>query len=224
MRISDIDRWVNCEAEALHGTRERGSLTAALVVGLKAHAMLAGESFKSVGGIGIEGMIAWDDVTPTGYSASRQAMAISEAARKALSEQGWIICDVEGVVKSQEQGGDRGRYDIIASHVLLGLAVVDLKTGQGIGSAWLQVGGYIEEAKHPALTYGGVLHAPRVKQGKDVVTKLEFRPEEPLRNAWRAWRQRREAVVEEGLPPLRRPGQHCRRCSLTDCPVRLGNA
>ena len=225
MRISDIDRWVNCEVEALHGTRERGSLTAALVVGLKAHAMLAGESGYQISAQH-EGLVAWDDVTPTSFSASRQAMAISEAARLTLSEQGWVIRDLEGVVEGPEPNGDRGRYDIIASHASFGLAVVDLKTGQGIGAAWLQVGGYLEEARNQglALDCGGVLHVPRLKLGRDVGATLDVRPEKPLRSAWIAWRQRREVVVGAGSLPLARPGQHCRRCSLTDCPVRLGNA
>ena len=36
-----------------------------------------------------------------------------------------------------------GHLDIRAWHKDHGEAIIDLKTGQGVGAAWLQVGGYL---------------------------------------------------------------------------------
>ena len=50
-----------------------------------------------------------------------------------------------------------GHLDIRAWHSDHGEAIIDLKTGQGVGAAWLQVGGYLV-LDGTSVDWGGVLH------------------------------------------------------------------
>ena len=53
----------------------------------------------------------------------------------------------------------------MAQRTSYGESVIDLKTGQ-IGTAWLQIGGYIALLNR-SVEYGGVLHIPRVRIDKE---------------------------------------------------------
>ena len=137
MNISDIARWRNCEAEALHGTRQPGRLGAARYVGILAHAYMLDEPSGPVGQ-----RVAWDAVTPDARLAEVQARAIANAGLQCMTDAGWEILETEQSVKTEQ---DRGRYDIHAySNELRATAIIDLKTGSSVGSAWLQVGGYLQ--------------------------------------------------------------------------------
>ena len=136
MNISDIARWRNCEAEALHGTRQPGRLGAARYVGILAHAYMLGEPAGPVGQ-----RVAWDATTQDAMIAQVQARAIANAGLQCMIDAGWEILETEQSVKTEQ---DRGRYDIHAySNELRATAIIDLKTGSSVGSAWLQVGGYL---------------------------------------------------------------------------------
>ena len=69
------------------------------------------------------------------------------------------------------------------------------------------------------MTWGGVLHIPRVRIDKETKGTLELRPAKPLADAWETNMYRIRKVLD-GSPPTRTPGMHCTRCTL-DCPVRI---
>ena len=69
-----------------------------------------------------------------------QARAIAKEARRLLDEQGWHIMEQEEVVDVDDL---TGRFDLRCWKEGEGEAIIDLKTGQHVGAAWLQVGGYI---------------------------------------------------------------------------------
>ena len=110
-----------------------------------------------------------------------------------------------------------GHLDLRAWHSDYGEAIIDLKTGAQVGTAWLQVGGYLLLTPEPT-NYGGVLHVPRTRIDRDVKGTLELRPSEPLMGAWQPHRIRIAAIMAGALP-TRSPGLHCARCAA-DCPVR----
>ena len=214
MNISDIARWRNCEAEALHGTRQPGRLGAARYVGILAHAYMLGEPSGPVGQ-----RVAWDATTQDAMIAQVQARAIANAGLQCMIDAGWEILETEQSVKTEQ---DRGRYDIHAySNELRATAIIDLKTGSSVGSAWLQVGGYLHtfepESDQPA--YGGVLLVSRVRIDRPTEAALDVRMARPLIDAWENWNARIFEVVTKCEQPTRSPGRHCARCAL-DCPVR----
>ena len=210
MRVSDISNWAACEAYAFHAPpRPVGRANVAAYVGSLAHAMVADEPLPEP-----DGRIAYDATTPTERAAQIQATSIARVARKLLVDRGWGI-----LAREQELRNDAmtGHLDIRAWHSDHGEAIIDLKTGQ-IGTAWLQVGGYITLLNR-SVEYGGVLHVPRVRIDKETKGTLEVRLAPWLRTAWITNAQRIDAVLQ-GANPTRTPGMHCARCTL-DCPVRI---
>ena len=223
MRVSDIANWAACEAMALHSPpRPPGRTNVAAHVGTLAHAALAGEPAPEP-----DGRMAYDALTPTEHVAQVQAREIAKCARKLLADRGWgILAQEEALGRPPEL---TGYLDLRAWHSDHGEAIIDLKTGQ-IGTAWLQVGGYINllgsalpdwPQKHNWPHCGGVLHVPRTRIDRDVKGTLEIRFANPLAVAWE-WNMRRISEVMAGAVPTRTPGQHCGRCQIADCPVRIG--
>ena len=85
-------------------------------------------------------VIRWDNMTRTWAQARSQALAIAKEARRLLDEQGWHIMEQEEVVDVDDL---TGTFDLRCWKEGEGEAIIDLKTGQHVGAAWLQVGGYI---------------------------------------------------------------------------------
>lgn len=224
MRISDINQWTKCEAMALHsgGGRSIG-YPASAYVGTLAHYYLW-ESAKTryeETEFPQPRQVAWDRITIDAKEAELQAAHIAEAGLLKLKADDWVITETERKVEG-------GRLDLVAwNGRLKKIALLDLKTG-GIGGGWLQVAGYMVadaggsvDPADIAFDFGGILWVPRVRPERDPVATLEFRPAADLLNAWTTWETRIEEVVESGRLPLRSPGPHCSRCSLTGCPVRV---
>ena len=217
MRVSQISAWAECETYALKSPpRPAGRTNVAAWVGTGAHAIVAGLTPELVPPIGAR--LAYDAITPMWQHADIQAIAIARCARELLTAQGWTPIAHEEEVR---RGDDLvGHLDIRAWHTDFGEAIIDLKTGQGIGAAWLQTGGYLW-LSDGGKKWGGVLHVPRVAISKDVKGMLVFRSGEALKLAW----QRNEArirMVLDGSSPTYSPGIHCARCGVADCPVRVG--
>ena len=182
-----------------------------------AHSLLSGSGWP-------EGpaRLRFDALTPSEQAVRVQAKTLARAASHCLEQEGWSIMESEREVTGN---GDTGHLDILAWHGGDKLsAVVDLKTGQGIGAGWLQVGGYIqllgdESGVWPAVEYGGILHVPRVAVSKEPKATLEVRHGDSLVQAWAVAKGRIDAVLA-GATALRSPGQHCGRC-VASCPVRV---
>lgn len=219
MRISDIGNWSACESMALHAPpRTAGKQNIAAHVGTMAHGKLAGIVPE------LPGRLAFDTLTPSMHHANVQSNAIADCAREVLTAQGWGVLGREEEVRRDELVG---HLDIRAWHKDMGEAIIDLKTGAGVGAAWLQVGGYLYLSRYsdPVSNpdWGGVLHVPRVAISKDVKGTLESREAVPLMQAWKRSITRIEAI-QQGEPPTYSPGIHCGRCQVTDCAVRIKEA
>ena len=217
MRISDIGNWATCEAMALESPpRTAGRTNMAAHVGTLAHAKLAGITPA------LPDRLAFDTLTPSMHHANVQSDAIAEYALDLMQERGWTPIAHEEELRRDEMVG---HLDIRAWHSDHGEAIIDLKTGQGIGAAWLQVGGYLYADRQTAPVsnpdWGGVLHVPRVAISKDVKGTLECREAVPLMQAWERSYKRIDAILN-GERPTYSPGIHCGRCGVTDCPVRVG--
>ena len=213
MRISDISNWTTCEAMALESPpRTAGRTNVAAWVGTLAHGLLSDVRPAE------PARLAFDAMTPAPYHAEAQARAIAECAREVLSDQGWTPIAHEEELRRDELVG---HLDIRAWHSDHGEAIIDLKTGQGVGAAWLQVGGYLTLDTPPVKPWGGVLHVPRVRIDKDVKGTLEFRRATGLLATWQCSMTRIQQVMD-GSRPTYSPGIHCTRCGVADCPVRVG--
>ena len=215
MRVSDIANWAACEAMALQSPpRTAGRTNVAAYVGTLAHGWLAGIPPEH------PGRLAYDSLTPTDHAVVVQAEAIAAKSQELLSAQGWGVIGREEEVRRDELVG---HLDIRAWHSDYGEAIIDLKTGQGVGAAWLQVGGYIDLLVDRPLdgkVMGGVLHVPRVAIHKDVKGTLALRDGIQLYRAWFASLDRIDAI-QTGAKPTYSPGIHCGRCGITNCPVRI---
>ena len=212
MRVSDIANWASCEAMALQSPpRPAGRTNVAAWVGTLAHAELAGVMVDER-----PARLAYDTLTKSDHHAIIQAHHIATCARELMTAQGWGVLATEEEVRRDELVG---HLDIRAWHSEHGEAIIDLKTGQGVGAAWLQVGGYIDLSTWRPQR-GGVLHVPRVAIHKDVKGTLEIRKAQPLYFAWKANLARIEEV-QDGAYPAYSPGIHCGRCGIQDCPVRI---
>ena len=212
MRVSDIAAWASCETYALQSPpRPAGRANVAAWVGTMAHGILSGMNPEC------PERLAFDALTPTAQHSVIQATHIAKKARELLAAQGWGVLEAEQEVRRDEL---TGHLDIRAYHSQHGEAIIDLKTGQGVGAAWLQVGGYISLAGSPMVPCGGVLHVPRVAIHKDVKGTLEIRDSDGLDLAWWASLKRIEEV-QGGSSPTYSPGIHCGRCGIQDCPVRI---
>ena len=211
MRVSAIADWTTCEAMALSDPRPEARVHVAAWVGTMAHAILLGTTLESP-----PSRLRFDATTKTAHEADVQALAIAQEASRCLVGQGWSIMEREREVSGN---GDIGHLDILARHgEPKRRALIDLKTGRGIGAGWLQVGGYLA-LEGSSIDYGGILHVPRVAVNKEPAGRLEVRPGAGLARAWVTAKDRIDAVLA-GAPALRSPGQHCGRCA-TDCLVRV---
>ena len=217
MRISAIADWTTCEAMALTDPRPEARVHVAAWVGTMAHADLLGTAPESR-----PPRLRFDATTKTAHEADVQALAISREARRVLGDEGWSIMETEREVTGN---GDTGHLDILAwNGVTKQTAIIDLKTGQGISTGWLQVGGYIqllgdEAGVWPFVECGGILHVPRVAVSKEPKATLELRDGRSLVAAWATAKSRIDTVLA-GATALRSPGQHCGRCAA-NCPVRI---
>ena len=217
MRVSDISRWSECEAYALSEPPVERTHSVAAVVGTLAHAQLA-----CIEATAEPKRITYDPITRNWTQARVHARDIAEEARRLLGVLGWTIIYQE---RALEGLGATGHLDLMCWKQDSGDAVLDLKTGQQIGAAWLQVGGYIsllseDAGVWPAAQWGGVLHVQRRPLGKLVVGGLSMRPAGGLMDAWRIAYERIQQV-QSGAPALRTPGIHCARCPLKSCAVRI---
>ena len=216
MRVSAIADWTTCEAMALSDPRPEARVHVAAWVGTLAHSILLMRTFLEQ-----PQRLRFDTVTPTAHAATVQARAIAKEGNRLLTAKGWSIMESEREVAGN---GDTGHLDILAWHgETQRSAIIDLKTGRGIGAGWLQVGGYIqllsdESGVWPAVQCGGILHVPRVAVSKEVRATLEVRDSVGLTQAWLVAKSRIDAVLD-GATALRSPGPHCGRCSA-NCPVR----
>ena len=211
MRVSDISNWAACEVMALQSPpRPAGRANVAAWVGTLAHGIVSGMFPED------PERLAYDSITPSGHHALVQAQAIAKKARELLSDQGWGVIGREEEVRRDELVG---HLDIRAYHSEHGEAIIDLKTGQGVGAAWLQVGGYLYLADDNA-DMGGVLHILRVAVHKDVQGTLAFRKRQPLVLAWRN-QMKRIREIHQGAHPTYSPGIHCGRCGIQNCPVMI---
>ena len=222
MRVSDIANWASCEVMALQSPpRPAGRTNVAAWVGTLAHAELAGVMVDER-----PARLAYDTLTKSDHHAIIQAHHIATCARELMTAQGWGVLATEEEVRRDELVG---HLDIRAWHSEHGEAIIDLKTGQGVGAAWLQVGGYLwldnrlitDSATRGFVPWGGVLHVPRVAINKDVKGTLEMRPAQSLAAAWITSYGRIQDVVQYGNNPTYSPGIHCGRCGIQDCPVRI---
>ena len=215
MRVSDIQAWSNCETYALQSPpRPAGRANVAAWVGTLAHAYLCSEVK-----IDYPERLAFDALTPTSDQAIIQANAIAAEARRLLTVMGFGVIGREEEVRSDAM---TGHLDIRAYHRDKGEAIIDLKTGQSTGTAWLQVGGYLDLYVNyaPMPTYAGVLHVPRQRIDRDQKGTLELREAKPVQQAWRQSARRIQDVLD-GAPPTYSPGLHCGRCEIKSCPVRV---
>ena len=211
MRISAIADWTTCEAMALTDPRSEARVHVAAWVGTLAHAFLSGADAPPS-----PERLRFDGLTPTVHIAWVQAKTSAAEASRCLEREGWTIMEAEREVR---YGDTTGHLDILAWHgETKRTAIIDLKTGQGIGAGWLQVGGYIVGNIETDVDYGGILHVPRVAVSKEPKGTLELRPGADLEWAWLTAQSRIDAVLA-GATALRSPGQHCGRCAAS-CPVR----
>lgn len=207
--------WATCEAKALNSPERNPVRSAAALVGTRAHELVTGVSFSDW-----PSSVTFDAITPVTSHLEVQAKAIAATATDLLTEAGWKVVEAE---KQVERDGLIGRLDLFAFHPVHGDAVIDLKTGQNVGAAWLQVGGYLHLAaagEFGASRWGGVLHVPRRKVHAEAKGTLTFRNADDLMDAFGALHRRARDVMS-GAEPLRSPGQQCVRCQA-QCPVRMG--
>ena len=210
MRVSEISQWLECEKMALSSPKREGKTHVAAWLGTYAHALLLGPPLPK------EERLRYDSLTPTIHDAKMQAHSIADYAYKLLQKKGWAVLEVEEEVTDEDTVG---HLDFRAWQSDIGEAVIDLKTGRLPSAAWVQVGGYLKLVDKP-IPWGGVLHVPRMKLGKDQTGTLEIRDSRGLMWAWGLARARVNDI-SWGAQPLYSPGQHCGRCNA-DCPVRIG--
>ena len=221
MRVSRAADWATCELRALSDPRREPAWThAATWVGTLAHeAMLTGAEPNPDDPRA--GSVRWDATTPDAWVGRRQAMTIARIGTHAL--EGAYLTPI-ATERAVSDGEDLGHLDILAEHenANIGLAIIDLKTGQLPATAWLQVGGYIELAREE-IALAGVLHIPRTPLGKTPDWRLQLRPAEAVVEEWRRLRSR-IAEIQAGSAAIARPGIHCSYCDV-QCAVstRAGN-
>ena len=216
LRISAVDDWVTCEQMALSSPRLASRLHVAAYVGTLAH-WYTTRHVTDVAAPHRPARLAFDATTPHIDHATQQAQTIAQTAKATLTKDGWQIIKAEQHVPSVDT---TGVYDLMCwQPESRTSAIIDLKTGRIPSGVWLQVGGYLDNYG-PDLEYGGVLIVPRVRVTRDQPGSLELRAADVLRDAWRR-RLNRILDVQRKGGALPTPGQHCDRCALTGCPVRL---
>ena len=215
-RISDVARWTTCEAWAMTG-QETGSgrKPVAAWVGTMAHQFLGGGerawNFKQPS----RHSVAFDSVTPLPSVAISQAQDVALKAKALLDCYGLTIFESEVPV---EEGSLRGKIDLLVIDKLSRAGVLDLKTGQTLGTAWLQLAGYLDAWDGVPLSFAGIVHVPRSKL--EPTGTITFRDPAELVKVWKATIKRVDEVVTSADPTYS-PGTHCSRCPLDKCAVRM---
>ena len=202
---SDIGRWAQCEAFALHGApsqpQQRLPVSAWVHKIVMSHLCPDRTTFND--------SVAFDRVTPNSAVGLRQAAAMADAALSALNENHAYI--------DNKQPADRSH--LLASTPTGGVAIA-LVTGDAVGSAWLRIGGVCADDVAGDLSLGAVLHVPRRQLTAEAATTMEFRRADRLVVTYQALADRRDQVIGRSAHPLRTPGAHCAQCAVADCAVR----
>ena len=212
MRISDVAAWTTCEAMALADPPRAPRVGVAPWVGTLAHAILTKDAVEP------PGRLTYDAVTRSDVEAKVQARAIAAEAAATLAREGWRVYETEMLVGTDPIG----HLDLLAyKEGTTDRAIIDLKTGSGVGAGWLQVGGYLDAyaERDDPVGYGGILHVARVSVRKEPRGRLEIRPGGSLVEAWIRAKGRIDDVLD-GAPAVYCPGTHCKRCRVAGCPVR----
>ena len=136
-------------------------------------------------------------------------------AKALLDRYGLTIFESEVPV---EEGAYKGKIDLLVMDQKNRAGVLDLKTGKTIGTAWLQLAGYLSIYKGAPLSFAGIVHVPRSKL--EPSGKITFRDPAELVKAWTRTIARVDEVVSTAEPTYS-PGTHCTRCPLTGCAVRM---
>ena len=201
--IADIGMWATCEASALHGSRTPARRSAAAWVAHLAHGGDAKERDHRP--------VAFDGATPTASVAERQAGWVRLSVDEAMERRGWTV---------ETRSAERQVYGVSTREGAAGIVCVRLDR---VGTAWLDVGGLIDDlgGKAKELVFAAVLVLDRAMLGRKGYADVDetTRPAAGLVEAYRVLRERREVVLE-GAAAMHAPGIHCARCRLAGCPVR----
>ena len=213
----DIGRWAACEAWAMAGKDAGGKRKhVAAWVGTMAHEVLAN---RELGAFGFKRppkhSVAFDVVTPIPSVAVSQAQDLAAVARSLLDRYGLKIFDSE---VSVEEGLYRGTVDLIVTDNRDRAGVLDFKTGRTVKTAWLQLASYLSAWKGVPLSFAGIVHVPR--STREPSGTITFRDPAELVAVWKATIKRIDEVSATGVPAYS-PGDHCARCPLKDCAVRM---
>ena len=216
-RISDVSRWTACEAWAMTGQDVgSGRKPVAAWVGTMAHRFLADDGFSTQGTeLPSRSQVAFDSVTPLPSVAISQACDLAIEAHKLLTRYGLTIFQSEVPV---EDAFHRGVIDLLVLDQKNRAGVLDFKTGKTIGSAWLQLAGYLSIYEGAPLSFAGIVHVPRSKL--EPAGTITFRDPADLVSAWQRTIGRVAEVVISAEPTYS-PGTHCSRCPLEGCAVRM---
>ena len=211
----DIGRWVRCEREALHGPdgERSGRTHVAALVHQATMRRLAGEDADTEELL-FGGAVQLDEKTTRMADVARQAAAIAAEADRLLDT---YELDVGAEVRAVLSGG---WLVVLPGDRTNTTALVHLRTGQTIGSAWLELARALAEhepSDRPDLA--GIVHVPRVRIDRECKGAMTVRDGAELVGEWKSWERRVQAVLSQGSTPLARPGQHCQRCRLA-CGVR----
>ena len=214
-RISDVGRWTACEAWAMTGQEAKGRQhPVSAWVGSMAHKMLL-DGKKGWPTPPARYGVAFDSITPLPSAASSQAQDIAVEAKALLDRYGLTIFDSEIPV---QEGAQRGQVDLLVTDRKNRAGVLDFKTGKTIGSAWLQLAGYLAAWNGVPLSFAGIVHVPRVKL--EPTGTITFRDPAELVKAWTRTIARVDEVTTSAEPTYS-PGTHCTRCPLKGCAVRM---
>ena len=220
MNISEIPDIATCERRWIRNARVRSKhMHVAAHVGTLAQEeliRLAGFAMAETDAIW-DTPVVYDHITRVRPEAIHQAAIIARASWRALRESGWEILNCEVPVGS---GTIRGRYDFRLAKGKSFLGLGDLKTGQSVHGAWIQLGGYLSQTQYQIC--GVIIHAPRTKLDKDQPVAIMERPAVGLVEEFRTWRQRID-VLQGGGVPTPSPGIHCAACKVGNCAVRAAD-
>ena len=181
-----------------------------------AHRFLADDGFRAhEAEMPPRSQVAFDSVTPLPSIAISQACDLAIEAKALLDRYGLTIFQSE---VSVEEGFSRGKFDLLVTDRKNRAGILDLKTGKAIGSAWLQLAGYVSAYKDVPLSFAGIIHVPRSKL--EPSGTITFRDPAELVKAWTRTIARVDEVVSTAEPTYS-PGTHCSRCPLTGCAVRM---
>ena len=205
----DIARWSRCELEALHGPDKRSSTArhVAAVVSEDVRAVLAGSELPTPG---MYDEMRMDAITPIRFEIPRQVDMLAQAVRDAL--------DREGLKPSAGHAcEDVYITGIGSSHY----ALVRITHAPRLTHQWLDLAKALtDEPLLADVSFGVLVHAPRVAPGKDVHAAITTRTADSLRGVWHAWAKRVSGILHSEQAALPRPGDHCRRCMVDWCGVR----